>query len=86
MCLACEQDAIWLAYLESQDLLKPDDPAAVEVLFSAFPEQPLPRQAEWDAPTPEAPAKPLLKQPASQQSAVEQPAKNPFSCDDPTAG
>jgi hypothetical protein len=75
MCLACEQDSIWLAYLESKGLLKADDPAAIEALFSAFPVQPLPVQAEWDAPTPEAPneAKP---KPA---------ADNPFSCDDPTA-
>jgi hypothetical protein len=42
MCLACEQDAIWLAYLESQGLLQPDDPAAVEALFAGFPAQPLP--------------------------------------------
>jgi len=35
MCLACEQDAIWLAYLDSQGLLKPDDPAAIEALFRA---------------------------------------------------
>jgi len=74
MCLACEQDAIWLAYLESQGLLKPDDPEAVDALFNAFPVQPLPVQAGWDAPTPEAPAKPK-----------KQAAKNPFSCDDPTA-
>jgi hypothetical protein len=71
MCLACEQDAIWLSYLDSQGLLKPDDPAGVDALFSAFPVQTLPlqRQPEWDAPTPEAPAK---------------AAPNPFSCDDPT--
>jgi len=75
MCLACEQDVIWLAYLESQGLLKPDDPAAVEALFGAFPVQPLPVQSEWDRPTPEAPA----------TSAPKQAAKNPFSCDDPTA-
>jgi hypothetical protein len=70
MCLACEQDEIWLAYLESRGLLKPDDPAAVEALFSAFPVQPLAERQEQ----PEQP---------------EQPAKaerNPFSCDDPTAG
>src|SRR5579864_8876758 len=42
MCLACEQDAIWLAYLESRGLLNPDDPAAVEKLFADFPVQPLP--------------------------------------------
>ncbi len=75
MCLACEQDAIWLAYLEGQGLLKPDDPAAVEALFSSFPVQPLPVQSEWDSPTSEAPSEPAPK-PA---------AKNPFSCDDPTA-
>jgi hypothetical protein len=74
MCLACEQDSIWLAYLESKGLLKADDPAAIEALFSAFPVQPLPVQAEWDAPTPEAPGE------ASPKPA----ADNPFSCDDPT--
>ncbi len=74
MCLACEQDSIWLAYLESKGLLKADDPAAIDALFSAFPVQPLPVQAEWDAPTPEAP-----------NQAVTKPATgNPFSCDDPT--
>jgi hypothetical protein len=78
MCLACEQDAIWLAYLESQGLLKPDDPAAVDALFSAFPVQPLPGQPEWDSPTPEAPTEPAPKPTAKPV------AKNPFSCDDPT--
>jgi hypothetical protein len=70
MCLACEQDAIWLAYLDSQGLLEPDDPAAVEALFGAFPVQPLPGQPAENGKPPAAPAK---------------PAKNPFSCDDPTA-
>jgi hypothetical protein len=87
MCLACEQDAIWLAYLESQGLLKPDDPAAVEALFSSFPVQELPVQPAWDSPTPEAPpeaaAKPA-KQPAA-KSVTKSAAKSPFSCDDPTA-
>ena len=80
MCLACEQDAIWLAYLDSQGLLKPDDPAAVDELFSAFPVQPLPVKPEWDAPTPEAPASAVPKAPAPKPAAT-----NPFSCDDPTA-
>jgi hypothetical protein len=71
MCLACEQDAIWFAYLESQGLLKPDDPAAVEALFGAFPVQPLPMQQEQGEPTAGEPGK------------VSE--KNPFSCDDPTA-
>ena len=37
MCLACEEDAIWLAYLESRGLLTPDNPGAAEALFAAFP-------------------------------------------------
>jgi hypothetical protein len=74
MCMACEQDSIWLAYLESKGLLKADDPQAIEALFSAFPVQPLPVQAEWDAPTPEAPA----------DAPAKPSADNPFSCDDPT--
>jgi hypothetical protein len=70
MCLACEQDAIWLAYLESQGLLKPDDPAAVDALFAAFPVQPLPVQPVEQVKPANAPA---------------MASKNPFSCDDPTA-
>jgi hypothetical protein len=73
MCLACEQDAIWLDYLESKGLLKADDPAAVEALFAAFPMQPLPMQSEQ----PEQGGKPA--------NAPAETLKNPFSCDDPTA-
>ena len=73
MCLACEQDAMWFAYLESRGLLKPDDPAAVEALFAAFPVQPLPQQLGEGA-APVEPAKPEVE-----------PAQNPFACDDPTA-
>jgi hypothetical protein len=74
MCLACEQDAIWFAYLESQGLLKPDDPEAVDALFSTFPVQPLPVQAEEGERQTDAPAE-----------AANSDSKNPFSCDDPTA-
>ncbi len=77
MCLACEQDAIWLAYLDSQGLLKPDDPAAVDALFSAFPVQSLPVQSGWDKSTPEATAK-------ADANSPKPAANNPFSCDDPT--
>ncbi len=72
MCLACEQDAIWLAYLESRGLIRPDDPAAVDALFGAFPVQPLPVQGGSDA----------KRRDASRDVKDE---KNPFSCDDPTA-
>ena len=71
MCLACEQDAIWFAYLESRGLVQPDDPAAVDALFSAFPVQPLPVQGQGDAQHRSAKAEPKA-------------ANNPFSCDDPT--
>jgi len=77
MCLACEQDAIWFAYLESRGLLKPDDPAAVDALFGAFPVQPLPMQG-GDGEQP-APA------PAAGASENNKSAENPFSCDDPAA-
>jgi hypothetical protein len=75
MCLACEQDAIWLAYLESRGLLRPDDPAAVDALFSAFPVQPLPVQSGQG------------QSEAQQRDAGSdlKTEKNPFSCDDPTA-
>jgi len=75
MCLACEQDAIWFAYLESRGLLKPDDPAAVEALFGAFPVQPLPMQEQNEQ-----------NEQSAKESPAEIPKSNPFSCDDPTAG
>ena len=75
MCLACEQDAIWLAYLESQGLLQPDDPAAVEALFAGFPVQPLPVR-------PEAGVEPQDRGASTGNSAK----KNPFICDDPKTG
>jgi len=78
MCLACEQDAIWLAYLESRGLLKPDDPAAVEALFAGFPVQPLPEQ-----PLPQQFGE-AAESVATAKPAVEA-ANNPFACDDPTA-
>jgi len=76
MCLACEQDAIWLAYLESQGLLQPDDRAAVEALFAGFPVQPLPLRSE-------AGAKPQDRAPSANSPAT---AQNPFFCDDPKSG
>ena len=80
MCLACEQDAIWLAYLDSQGLLKPDDPAAVEALFSAFPVKPLPVQSEWVKPETAA-----AGEIEGNTAAAKPVINNPFSCDDPTA-
>ncbi len=76
MCLACEQDAIWLAYLDSQGLLQPDDPAAVEKLFAGFPVQSLPAQSG-----PHVTAEDGM---VSADSSA--PAQNPFFCDDPKTG
>jgi hypothetical protein len=75
MCLACEQDAIWLAYLESQGLLQPDDPAAVDALFAGFPVQPLPVRPQAGVKDDRACS--------TSGSATEQ---NPFFCDDPKTG
>jgi hypothetical protein len=72
MCLACEQDAIWFQYLESQGLLKSDDPAAVDALFAGFPVQPLPMQS-----------KAVVTVPNDTSSAAE---PNPFFCDDAKSG
>jgi hypothetical protein len=74
MCLACEQDAIWLSYLESRGLLQSDDPAAVEALFGAFPVQPLPVQGEG-----------AEQRGTPTETANNKSINNPFSCDDPTA-
>jgi hypothetical protein len=71
MCLACEQDAIWFAYLESRGLLKQDDPAAIEALFGSFPVQPLPMRQKPD-------------EEATNESAQGAQGDR-FSCDDPTA-
>ena len=75
MCLVCEQDAIWLAYLESQGLLQADDPAAVESLFAGFPVRPLPVRPEV--------GKAQDRASSASGSATEQ---NPFFCDNPKTG
>jgi hypothetical protein len=80
MCLACEQDAIWLAYLESQGLLQPDDPAAVEALFAGFPMQPLPVRSEQQSDTNEK----IQDHRSSTAPSTMMP--NPFFCDDPKTG
>jgi hypothetical protein len=80
MCLACEQDAIWLAYLESQGLLQPDDPAAVEALFAGFPMQPLPVRSEPQSDTNDK------LQDRTSTAAPSTITPNPFFCDDPKTG
>jgi hypothetical protein len=71
MCLACEEDAIWFAYLESRGLLTPDNPDAAAALFAAFPANPVPLQED--------------AAPSQSADAAQSAKKNAFSCDDPTA-
>ncbi len=53
MCIACEQDFMWLAYLESRGLIAPDNPAMTRDPFAALPAEPTPpEQAPSNAPEP----------------------------------
>jgi hypothetical protein len=68
--MACEQDAMWFAYLQRKGLITPDG-YLVEPppsLFAAEPAEPAPVAEEVTQETPPEPAE-----------------KNKFSCDDPTA-
>jgi hypothetical protein len=71
MCIACEQDAMWFAYLQRKGLITPDGYPVEQppTLFAAESVEP--------APAPEE-----VKQETAQESAKE----NKFSGDDPTAG
>ena len=40
MCIACEQELMWLAYLESRNLNSPDSPVKMRSPFADFPGKP----------------------------------------------
>jgi hypothetical protein len=40
MCIACEQELMWLAYLESRGLDSPDSPPMMRSPFADFPDKP----------------------------------------------
>jgi hypothetical protein len=40
MCIACEQEFMWLAYLESRGLVAPDNPATARTPLAAFADKP----------------------------------------------
>jgi hypothetical protein len=80
MCFACEQDAIWRAYLQTRGLRKPGDPAAAEALFAAFPVPPPPLP-----PVQQEQGERAVTVPFKISERKEQRGKNSFSCDDPTA-
>jgi hypothetical protein len=46
MCIACEQDALWFAYLQRRGLITPDGRFVEEPPFLADPGEQLPAQEE----------------------------------------
>jgi hypothetical protein len=74
MCLACEQDAMWFAYLQRKGLITPD---------GYLVEQPpsLLDPVQSDA----APAPEQSQEQATDQNAKQPVAQSGFSCDDPAA-
>jgi len=75
MCLACEQDFMWLAYLQSRGLIGPDGRIRPDAALEAVGD---------DAAVATVPEKPLVTQ---AEEGKPQPADGPkFSCDDPTGG
>jgi hypothetical protein len=73
MCLACEQDAMWFAYLQRKGLIAPDGYLVEPPPSLADPVETVPAPASASAEKPEPPA----SEPADKT--------NTFSCDDPAA-
>jgi len=71
MCIACEQDAMWFAYLQRKGLITPDG-YLVEQPPSLFAADPVEPSAFPEEMKQEAPSSPT--------------AKNKLSSDDPAAG
>jgi len=72
MCIACEQDAMWFAYLQRKGLITADG-YLVEQPPSVLAAEPI-------GPIEPAPAE------VKRETQPEPAEKNKFSCDDPTAG
>ncbi len=70
MCIACEQEAMWFAYLQRKGLITADGYLVEQPpsLFAADPVEPIPFPEEMRQEAPSAPT-----------------AKNKLSSDDPTA-
>jgi hypothetical protein len=71
MCIACEQDAMWFAYLQRKGLITPDG-YLVEQPPSVFAAEPVES-------TP-------VGEEVKQKTQPEPAEANKFSCDDPTTG
>lgn len=75
MCIACEQDALWFAYLQRRGLITPEGYLVEQPSFLADPIESEPAPAE-------APA-----QDEKKPDGTTAPAQNgEFSCDDPKVG
>lgn len=73
MCIACEQDALWFAYLQRRGLITPEGYLVEQPPFLADPIESEPAQAP-----PQDDKKP---------DSVSSPAEtSEFSCDDPKVG
>jgi hypothetical protein len=71
MCIACEQDALWFAYLQKRGLISPEGYLVEQPPFLADPIESTPAQAEEE----------------KKQDSMAAPAKkSEFSCDDPKVG
>ncbi len=75
MCIACEQDALWYAYLQRRGLITPEGYLVEQPPFLADPIESEPAQAEAAAQD--------EKKPDNATVAAE---KSAFSCDDPKVG
>jgi len=72
MCIACEQDALWFAYLQKRGLITPEGYLVEQPPFLADPIESTPAQAEEE------------KKPDGAAAASAE--KSEFSCDDPKVG
>jgi len=73
MCIACEQDALWFAYLQRRGLITPEGYLVEPPPFLADPIESEPAQAQ-----PQDEKKP--------DNAAVPAEKSEFSCDDPKVG
>jgi hypothetical protein len=75
MCIACEQDALWYAYLQRRGLITPEGYLVEQPPFLADPIESEPAQAEAQAQDEKKP-----------DGATIPAEKSEFSCDDPKVG
>jgi len=83
MCLACEQDAMWFAYLQRRGLITPDGYLVENPPFP-FAADPVPPQDHATQLAQEFPQQ--AGQPQADKQEPGRGADNAFSCDDPAAG